>query len=183
MLEECLIEFAAPVLAGLRTAAIFSCRFDGPEEEAARVAEMNALLNGRDLYLKVLSHRKGRAQVYFYRKGKLEQDLQKKGVADFLGRSGYSVCSSEEALRLLGERLDQKGDFPHELGIFLGYPLPDVIGFIENQGLHYRCVGWWKVYHDEQETQKAFALYDQCTRSYREFYRQGKSLLQLAAAA
>ena len=57
MLEECLIEFAAPVLAGLRTAAIFSCRFDGPEEEAARVAEMNALLNGRDLYLKVLSHR------------------------------------------------------------------------------------------------------------------------------
>ena len=183
MLEECLIEFAAPVLAGLRTAAIFSCRFDGPEEEAARVAEMNALLNGRDLYLKVLSHRKGRAQVYFYRKGKLEQDLQKKGVADFLSRSGYSVCSPEEALRLLGERLDQKGDFPHELGIFLGYPLPDVIGFIEQGGKNCKCCEVWKVYSNENETKALFDRFRKCTEVYRKVFARGRTLAQLTVAA
>ena len=45
-------------------------------------------------------------------------------------------------LRQLSNRLCLEHDFPHEIGIFLGYPLEDVVGFIENQGKNYTCSGY-----------------------------------------
>lgn len=33
----------------------------------------------------------------------------------------------------LAERIQQEPQFPHEIGIFLGYPVEDVLGFIENK--------------------------------------------------
>ena len=41
--------------------------------------------------------------------------------------------------------------FPHEIGIFLGYPLADVAGFIRNKGRNCKCIGTWKVYGDAFE--------------------------------
>ena len=41
--------------------------------------------------------------------------------------------------------------FPHEIGLFLGYPFEDVMGFIENKGENYLCSGCWKVYSCEQD--------------------------------
>ena len=55
-------------------------------------------------------------------------------------------------------RLAQREDFPHEIGLFLGYPLGDVIGFIKNAGQNCKCVGCWKVYCNECEAIKAFAM-------------------------
>lgn len=46
------------------------------------------------------------------------------------------------------KRLNTK-NFPHEIGIFLGYPLDDVIGFIEHKP--YYLVGDWKVYQNVNE--------------------------------
>lgn len=47
-------------------------------------------------------------------------------------------------------------DFPHEIGLFLGYPLEDVQGFIENRAEGYKCVGCWKVYGDEEYAKQEF---------------------------
>ena len=35
--------------------------------------------------------------------------------------------------------------FPHELGLLLGYPVEDVLGFIRNEGRNYLYCGYWKV--------------------------------------
>ena len=43
------------------------------------------------------------------------------------------------------------GDFPHEIGLLLGYPPEDVSGFIENGGKNFLCSGYWKVYKGRQE--------------------------------
>lgn len=37
-------------------------------------------------------------------------------------------------------------DFPHEMGILLGYPVEDVEGFIINNGKNELYTGYWKVY-------------------------------------
>jgi hypothetical protein len=37
-------------------------------------------------------------------------------------------------------------DFPHEVGVFLGYPLKDVAGFMGWVDLPVTCQGPWKIY-------------------------------------
>jgi hypothetical protein len=182
MLEEQIIECGAPVLAALKTAALFNYRFESREQEQEQTAEVNRLLNAKDLYLRVLRQQKGMSQLYLYRKSRLAQDLGKKGVRDFLEQYGYRGDSQEADLAHLEKRLKETGEFPHEIGLFLGYPLADVIGFIENRGRNYQCMGWWKVYHDEQETRKSFERYEKCAEIYQRDYRKGRTLLQLTVA-
>ena len=53
-----------------------------------------------------------------------------------------------------------RGDFPHEIGAFLGYPVSDILGFIENNGKNYKFSGYWKVYGDAEEAKILFERYD-----------------------
>ncbi|MDR1950059.1 MAG: DUF3793 family protein [Spirochaetaceae bacterium] len=50
--------------------------------------------------------------------------------------------------------------FPHEVGIFLGYPPEDVIGFCSGKPSPYGCRGYWKVYHRPEKAQRTFAWMD-----------------------
>ena len=72
--------------------------------------------------------------------------------------------------------------FPHEIGLFLGYPLEDVQGFIENCGKNYRLCGCWKVYGDPQAALRCFARYEKCARVYLQCYQNGHSLSRLTVA-
>jgi hypothetical protein len=67
-------------------------------------------------------------------------------------------------------------DFPHEIGIFLNYPLEDVKGFITSPNSGVKCVGYWKVYEDEEAKKKTFELYDKCTGNIVNKLLGGKSL-------
>lgn len=64
------------------------------------------------------------------------------------------------------ERIRQLEDFPHEIGLFLSYPIEDVLGFIENRGKNYILNGYWKVYGNEEEARKSFFKYRKCTDVY-----------------
>ncbi len=79
----------------------------------------------------------------------------------FLESYGYSVLKEQMAsvLGLLGRRYRNywiTGEFPHEIGLFLGYPLTDVEGFIRNHGRNYLLCGMWKVYGRIQVAETAF---------------------------
>lgn len=50
--------------------------------------------------------------------------------------------------------------FPHEIGLLLGYPLKDVIAFIQNHGRNYILSGYWKVYYDKEMAAGIFESYD-----------------------
>ena len=52
-------------------------------------------------------------------------------------------------MRCLIERLQNREDFPHEIGLFLSYPPEDVQGFIDNRAHNYKRICAWKVYGDE----------------------------------
>ena len=90
---------------------------------------------------------------------------------------GAAVC-----LRKLIQRFDEGGEFPHEVGLFLGYPPEDVRGFIEHKYCGCKCVGSWKVYGDAQKAQEAFSRFDKFTRIYCEQWAQGKSIERLTVA-
>ena len=64
----------------------------------------------------------------------------------------------------LSERMRANNGFPHEIGVFLGYPPEDVMGFVRNKGKNYKYNGYWKVYGDVEQCKRRFAAYDSCRR-------------------
>lgn len=84
--------------------------------------------------------------LYLYREDLLARLLEKKGVSIILRKQGYDPTNSpQKILRQLGQRI-QRHDFPHEIGIFLGYPLKDVLAFMGHIRLAFSCQGLWKMY-------------------------------------
>ena len=69
--------------------------------------------------------------------------------------------------------------FPHEIGLFLGYPPKDVKGFIEEGPRCAKCTGCWQVYGDEEKALKTFERYRKCTEVYCAQVSCGKSLERL----
>ena len=80
-----------------------------------------------------------------------------------LANCGYPKNSTlEEKLDFLAKRIKGCNDFPHEIGIFLDYPIEDVKGFIENNGENFKLCGFWKVYDNEEKARKTFSNYKKC---------------------
>lgn len=130
----------------------------------------------------VLKEDEKSALVYVYRAGALGKILEDARVRSFLKKCGYTDFSTEAVLKKLKERFSHGGDFPHEIGIFLGYPLGDVIGFIQNSGKNCKCTGCWKVYCDECSAKKTFDKFKKCTEVYTRLWSQGRTVLQLTVA-
>lgn len=182
-LDRYLIDHCSPTLANLKTANLFSCRYTNREQLNLQVDNWHQALQSKGVGLRLLRARKGCALIYVYRPQRLARDLCEPGVPEFLSRKGYNNLSPEAALERLSQRLCTQESFPHEIGLFLSYPLGDVQGFIDNGGAHYKCSGCWKVYCNECETARLFAKYQKCRGVYWRLFSSGRSILQLTVAA
>ncbi|MBO5460368.1 MAG: DUF3793 family protein [Ruminococcus sp.] len=183
MLEKQIIEHAAPTLAGLKTANMFSYKFFSKELLEKEVEEGNQKLNKKGVYIEVLKICPQRALIYVYRRQKLESDLASTGVETFLRWCGYKNNNLKDCLEHLKKRIEESESFPHEVGVFLGYPLHDVVGFIEHKGKNYKCYGLWKVYDNEKETVKLFTKFKKCTEVYQRVFEAGRTITQMTVAA
>ena len=82
----------------------------------------------------------------------------------------------------LARHLANDSSFPHEIGLFLGYPVRDVLGFMKSPEEGVMYTGFWKVYGDKDEALRTFARYRKCTEVYCKCYRTGSRLDKLAVA-
>lgn len=181
-MEHYLIEHCAPTLASLKTANLFNYCYEDETQLENYLRRLNHKLSEKGVLLTLLRRTQHSALVYVYREKKLRQDLEKDGVSSFLKKYGYDNTEPKEALSILRKHFSAENGFPHEIGLFLGYPLGDVIGFIENAGRNSKCSGCWKVYCNECEAIKMFAKFDKCKTIYRRLFNEGKSLKQLTVA-
>lgn len=59
--------------------------------------------------------------------------------------AGYRSFSLESILKEICVRyqryMEYKEDFPHEMGLLLGYPVEDVKGFMKHKGENSLCIG------------------------------------------
>ena len=167
MLEEALVRYCAPTLAGLKSGSLFNYSY----------LSLDYLLET------ILSSGRGKSLVYVYRADKLKQDWASPNIFEFLESIGYDPRDPEQSIALLSRRTKEKGAFPHEIGLFLSYPFEDVIGFIENKGKNCKYCGCWKVYSDETACKKLFQKYKKCTSVYCDCFLRGVSILKLTVAA
>ena len=179
MSEDYIIRNCAPTLAGIKTGNMFTCPFASRDSLLDFIRKMNRQLGHKGLRLLPLRFSDAKALIYVYRPAKLRKDLSHSTAAALLRREGYDPDSCEKCVVHLVKRLRQQQDFPHEIGLFLGYPPEDVCGFMEKGPDCCKCTGCWKVYGDEAAAKKTFAQYKKCTRVYRDQWAKGKDIERL----
>ncbi len=181
MLERYLVEHCSPTLASLKTANLFSYTYSSEDMLERYVESCHQQLSQKGVSVKVLRKKNHVALIYVYRQHRLQQDLNHPDTIAFLKNYGYHNFSVRDAIGQLQARFEQS-EFPHEIGLFLGYPLGDVVGFIQNAGKNSKCAGCWKVYCDECEAVKLFAKFKKCRDVYTRLFQQGRTVLQLTVA-
>ncbi|WP_236021527.1 DUF3793 family protein [Geomesophilobacter sediminis] len=154
--QECLASFlaleCAEVLAGAKPANILSLA-DKPRPCGRNLYRLwqkhgAELLSKSDLSARVLADRGSSILIIFFRPDTLAGLLQRRDVATVLGKAGYPATQDpDQALGILQSRMTG-GEFPHEVGVFLGYPLKDVVGFMGWGKPRFTCQGPWKIYGD-----------------------------------
>ena len=181
--EETLIRHCAATLAGHKCGSLFSYHPADKESLEAEIASVNARLNGKGVCVRLLKGCSFGGLVLVYRPNKLEKRLSQPDIRSFLAEQGYVDFSLPAALETLSAHIRCGEDFPHEIGIFLDYPLADVIGFIRHKGGGFCCIGCWKVYEDEADAKRTFALYRKCRDVYLSYYHRGFDVARLTVAA
>lgn len=182
MSEEIIISQCSPTLAGLKTGNMFTYPYGTAEEMRTAVRRWNRFFCEKGLRVLPLRYNGRSALIYLYRPSMLSRDLQNKKAYNILSGCGYGYSSPEACIARLIKRMADCGEFPHEVGLFLGYPPEDVEGFMENKAHRCKFTGYWKVYGDEKKAKKIFARYSKCTRVYSEQYAGGKTIERLTVA-
>ena len=182
MPDDYLVRNCAPTLAGLKTASLFTCPYESQDALLDSIRRMNKRLTRKGLRILPLRFSDRKALIYIYRPKMLSADLSDSAAAELLERCGYSAGSCEKCIVKLIQKLRQQEDFPHEIGLFLGYPPEDVCGFIENNACGCKCVGCWKVYGDEISAQKKFDQFKKCTKVYCDQWAKEKDIERLTVA-
>ncbi len=180
MSEELIVDNCSPTLAGIKTGNLFSVKITDETDIYKEVRQLNLELRKKGIRVIPLKKTDEYALIYLYRPDHLRKDLNDPQALKILKRRGY-LCESPERciVQLIGRLRDNKA-FPHEIGLFLGYPPSDVACFIEHPCRGVKCCGCWKVFSRPEEAKKIFSRFEMCTKAYREMRRQGKSLTQLA---
>ena len=183
--EAVLVRQCAPTLAGMKPGSIFCFNHSPLEVSRQKVCQWNKQLAPFGLTVQILLERPSSSSVivFVYRHDRLEQMLSDDAYQSFLAQAGYERTNLDDLLEQLAQRLRTQPEFPHEIGVFLGYPLRDVIGFIENHGRNFTCCGFWKSYGDPAEMQVCFACYRRCIQTYVAMFEQGIPIERLAVPA
>ncbi len=180
MPDELVIRHCSPTLAGLKTGNMFMCPFSSSDEMRQELSSLNHTLGKKGLRVMPLRYSDDKALVYIYRPERLRNDLRCSAAGNVLRKCGYDCGSPEKCIARLRCRLRECEEFPHEIGLFLGYPPEDVEGFIEKRPC--KLTGFWKVYGDPVSAEKKFAQFRKCSKVYYSCWCGGCPLERLAVA-
>ena len=148
------------------------------------LARISMKLHNTNISLIILCTCKKRQLVMVYRAKELEEHLRSKEVSDYLREFGYRRDDFISNLIRLHQRMNgfynKMKEFPHEVGVFLGYPICDIKGFLENKGERYLHSGYWKIYGNLEETRKKFLSYDEAREIAIDEFLSGRELESIA---
>ena len=177
--EALLVRHCAPVLAGVKPANLISL----PRPLFVRLWRYAGLLRARGVSVLPLCRCRERGLVLLYRGALLNERLRQAPARACLRAFGYPVEAGLLAcLSHLKRRTAERGAFPHEVGVFLGYPMEDVRGFIENGGRRFKACGAWKVYGDVEAAQALFQRFRACREESWRRLCAGEQFASLIAA-
>ncbi|MCD8335844.1 MAG: DUF3793 family protein [Lachnospiraceae bacterium] len=162
----------APVIAGIKPSNLLIV-------EKGNQSRLTHMLKGTSLCGYLLYTSAEKDYWLLYEAKELERMLSDADKRAYLWESGYcaETLTLDRVLLHLAQSFrrykEGEGEFPHEMGVFFGYPLGDVKGFIENKGQNFKLSGYWKVYDDVAYASRVFDLYEAARKKALELCSQG----------
>ena len=148
------------------------------------LASYQSFLRSCGISCRLLCRCEKRVLLFLYREDQLCRQLSLKSSRRLLSSWGYPETVDPAALlSYLEGRFSESCSFPHEIGLFLGYPPADVEAFILHGGTNCRLCGYWKVYSDVESARRVFARYDRCRTYLISRLKEGTPLRELLPAA
>lgn len=167
----------APVIAGLKPSNIISIRKPVSAEVKQSILGIARAFAPKGIFLYQLAECPKRVLLMVYHRDLLRSCLTKPEHQTLLRRYGYRTeHPAEYMLGQLSDRLVLCDGFPHEIGVFLGYPLCDVMGFIQNKGQNYEFCGYWKVYGNVAQAKRTFTVYDNVRSFFCQSVENGEAI-------
>ena len=121
-----------------------------------------------------------RITFLIFQEDKLIDYLNGREETALLNILGYNAMNLHELFAEFSKRftgyMEKREAFPHEMGLFLEYPVEDVIGFIENHGKGFLYTGYWKVYGNLQKALETFDRYNSAKENIIQLLAQGVSI-------
>jgi len=175
--DETIIQCGAPTLCGIKPASLFSMDEKIYSLGAKKLREWLPVFSKDKKFFVPLKKADGRLLFFVYDKNLLEQIYENPNHREYLLYKSYPVDKGFWAvLAELLHRLVFSKDFPHEVGLFLGYPLEDVIGFETFGAERFKYLGIWKVYGDKENAIQMMNHYKSCTETCRKLLLSGLSV-------
>lgn len=168
----------APFLKGMKHSALLVLKPEDAKIMGKTLFRMNAKC-------KTMYRNGDKIILLLYREAELKAMLREKTVERFLKKYGYEDFEHlNKTLDFLKDRFQsaygKRKEFPHEIGAFLGYPIEDVEGFIENNGQNSLLTGYWKVYSNRERAEKMFQRYDEARELAIYEVLEGKKFYEIA---
>lgn len=171
--RDCLASFlaleAAEVLAGVKPANLVQLR--NRRQPCGRnlyqlwKLHSNTLLAGSALKALSLRQKETGDLMLFYSPELLQSHLQHPKTAKFLKQLGYLTPENlQQTLAELQKRFQTEVEMPHEIGLFLGYPLKDVAGFMGCSDKPCTGCRQWRIYGDPAPSLALSDRYAACRR-------------------
>ncbi len=182
MIEKYFIEYCSPTLASIKIGNLFNISRELNEDLYKFEKEQKDFFDKKGLKMFILRQDE-KTLIYLCRITKSTNDLFRTDIKRYLESIGYKYNNLDEAVECLKIRINETSEFPHEIGLFLGYPLEDVLGFIENKGRNYKACGHWKVYNDESYSTNMFYRFNKCKNVYLKLWSQGRDIYKLTVTA
>ena len=181
MPEELVVRQCAPTLAGIKTGSLFRAAYEDKKQLLGQIREINQRLREKGLCLLPLRFRNGSVLLYLYRPERLKTDLNNELARRTLGNAGYADQNPGRCVGTLIRRLQDEAEFPHEIGLFLGYPIEDVVGFIRYAGKGCKLSGLWKVYGDAEAASRLFDRLSRVCHAVTRRVDKGETLFEVFA--
>ncbi len=132
----------------------------------------------------VLNRKSGGNLMLFYDPKLLENHLRTPEIIRFLAKCGYQdPCNLPKSLHELRRRFHRSTEMPHEIGLFLGYPLKDVAGFMGTGNQPCTDCRMWRIYGDPAPSIALSERFAACRRRMAERLRRSFSPRRLLKAA
>lgn len=179
--RKLLIEYCAPTLAGIKAGSLFTV-YGSNELIIEEIRELNRTLTKKGIRIVPVKKTGRYTLVYIYRPDMLKADLNIPEAANILLHKGYRCGNADCCLVQLVKHLMTDSEFPHEIGLFLGYPPSDVKCFMRDPYRGVKCTGSWKAYSNEEEARNTFEKYRKCRDFFMSEVKKGKKIEALIPA-
>lgn len=166
----------APLIAGLKLSNLLMIQ----NTDTGKVKQI-LRRTGISYYIVAVTDEK--TAVLLYNRQQLEDYLAEKKVQQLLLEMGYQELTLSEVLSCFRVRyqgyMEDSREFPHEMGLLLGYPIEDVRGFIQNEGENCLYTGYWKVYENLSEKVVLFRKFENARETLIQMLSSGMGLVEI----